>query len=113
VPGSEAEARVMLVDVHGVPVQGGVLTPEEEYPPATPRIYQQDELLARSSDAAGLIHFSLEDCFWKSDECYHIRVHRAGFDDVTMAVSRDLFPPLLRVELRVKGQLQLPGQELH
>jgi hypothetical protein len=45
----------------------------------------------------------MDDCLWPSDDCYHFRVHRSGYEDSTISVSKDLFPPMLKVELTEKN----------
>jgi hypothetical protein len=95
--------RVMAVDRHGTPLQNAVLTPDPENAPVVPYVYDSEEIKERASDAKGVFHIDMDDCIWGSDGCYHFRVHRAGFEDSTMVVSKDLFPPMLRVEMREKG----------
>jgi hypothetical protein len=95
--------RVMVVDRRGTPLQNAVLTPDLETAPVVPRVYDDAEIKERASDAKGVFHVDMDDCIWSSDECYHFRIHRAGFEDSTMVVSKDLFPPMLRVEMREKG----------
>jgi hypothetical protein len=96
---SKEPGRVVIVDRHGAPIQNGVLTPDEENPGPVPHVYDKYELEERASDAQGEFHVDLDDCIWTSDGCYHFRIHRAGFDDFTMAVSKDLFPPVLRITM--------------
>jgi hypothetical protein len=93
----------MVVDMHGAPIQGAVLVPEEEYTSNTSPGYSDKELEALASNAKGIISFHLDDCLWDSDGCYHFRIHRPGFEDVAMSVSKDLFPPVLRIELKAKA----------
>jgi hypothetical protein len=94
---SKEAGQVLIVDRHGTPIQNGVLMPDDENPPAAPRVYDKWELKDRASDAQGFFHIDLEDCLWSSDGCYHFRIHRAGYDDFTMSVSKELFPPVLKI----------------
>lgn len=102
-PTDDELGRVLVVDRHGTPLQNAVLTPDPESAPAVPRVYDDAEIKERASDAKGVFHVDMDDCIWNSDGCYHFRIHRAGFEDSTMAVSKDLFPPMLRIEMREKG----------
>ncbi|HZZ18027.1 MAG TPA: hypothetical protein VFE25_01595 [Opitutaceae bacterium] len=103
VPTADELGRVRVVNRHGDPIQYAVLTPDLENTPPAPHAYDDDEIKQRSSDANGVFHIDMDDCIWESDQNYHFRIHRAGYDDFTMAVSKDLFPPMLKVELREKG----------
>ena len=108
---------MVVVDALGAPVQGAFLylVAEDENPSAKPEHFTLAELKARTSDAQGMIRAELDDFLWESDHCYHFRVRRSGFEDVTMSVSRDLFPPVLRIEMkrlvREPGKPQPPAQE--
>jgi hypothetical protein len=104
--GEDPRSRMMVVDTLGVPVQGAflILVPENENPSARPATYTKAELKAQTSDAQGMIRADLDDCLWESDHSYHFRIRARGFEDLEMTVSRDLFPPLLRVEMRRLGQ---------
>jgi hypothetical protein len=98
--GEQEAGRIMIVNGLGSPVQGAVIMPDEEDSRgAVPRRLADEDRQARTSDAQGIIHADLEQYFWDSDGCYHFRIRRGGFEDVTMTVSRDLFPPLLRIRL--------------
>jgi hypothetical protein len=97
------QGRVMVVDGYGYPVQGAVLAALDENGNDTPHAFDEYEIRARSSDAHGIFHVDLEDCFWPSDGSYHFRIQKDGFDDVEMSVSRDLFPPMLRVDLKARA----------
>ena len=99
-PSPKAAGRITLVDVSGAPIQGALVMPEVEYQNSAPRRDTQDEFEARVSDVNGVVRAPLEDYFWESDACYHFRIHKDGFEDVTMAVSRDLYPSELRIDLR-------------
>jgi hypothetical protein len=101
--GANANGRVMVVGTNGVPIQGAILVPEEENPPTATQRYSDAELRERASNAKGIISVELDDCLWDSDGCYHFRIRRNGFEDVAMTVSKELFPPVLRIELKVKS----------
>jgi hypothetical protein len=105
-PGAAEGGRMAVVDSLGAPVQGAFLyaMPEDENPPARPEKYTSAERKARTSDAQGMLRAELDDFLWESDHCYHFRVRRSGFEDVTMSVSRDLFPPVLRIEMKRLAQ---------
>jgi hypothetical protein len=104
-PGEKAVGRIMLVNGLGDPIQGAIVVPEEQENPGAMRQSLSDEdRQARVSDAQGLIRADLEQYFSESDGCYHFRIHRGGFEDVTMTVSKDLFPPLLRIKLEANPQ---------
>ena len=115
--GAAEGGRVAVVDALGAPVQGAFLyaVAEDESPSARPEHFTSAELKARTSDAQGMIRAELDDFLRESDHCYHFRVRRSGFEDVTMSVSRDLFPPVLRIEMKRLGQEpgrpQPPAQE--
>jgi hypothetical protein len=109
-PTPDELGRVTVVDRRGTPLQSAVLSPDPENPPAVPRAYDDAEIKERSSDANGVFHVDMDDCIWSSDGCYHFRIHRAGFDDFTMVVSKELFPPMLRVEMRDKVADAAPSQ---
>src|ERR1039458_6130413 len=97
---AKAVGRIMLVNGLGNPIPGAIVVPEEqENPRAMARRVSDEDKQAWISDEQGIVHADLEQCFSESDGCYHFRIHRGGFEDVTMAVSRDLFPPLLRINL--------------
>ena len=94
--------RVMVVENHGLPVQGALLVPSDEDSRDAAPVRDPYEIRARSSDAHGIFHVDLDDCYWASDGCYHFRISKDGYDDVEMSVSKDLFPPMLRVDLKAK-----------
>src|ERR1035438_3283762 len=93
-----AGGRILVVDAHGAPLPGAFLTllPETENPSGRPQAYTTEELKAQTSDAQGMFRVDLEDCLWDSDHNYHFRIRRQGYEDETMSVSTDLFPPVLR-----------------
>jgi hypothetical protein len=90
---------VQIVDRHGTPLKNGVLIPDYEVPQGMPHVYDSYELQERASDANGLFHVSLDECLWNSDGCYHFHINRTGYDPFTMTVSKDLFPPVLRITM--------------
>ena len=100
--------RVMVVENHGLPVQGAVLVPSDEDSRDAAPVLDPYEIRARSSDAHGIFHVDLDDCYSASDGCYHFRISKEGYDDVEMSVSKDLFPTMLRVDLKPKP---LPGRK--
>lgn len=89
-----------MIDPSGAPIQGAILIPESENSSAAPSRYDRDEIMSRVSDAQGGLSAMLDLCLWASDGCYHFRIHRAGYEDAAMVVSKDLFPPVLRIVLR-------------
>jgi hypothetical protein len=94
-----AGGTIVVVDGSGAPIKGAILIPEDEGPSgATPK-YVQEEINARASDAKGVLPADLETCLW-DDGCYHFRIHKAGYEDAAMVVSRELFPPELRIVLK-------------
>jgi hypothetical protein len=97
--GEKEIGRVMLVDGRGAPVQGALVIPEYENPQSVPQDYSKKELEDRTSNAQGMVVVGLDEYYWDTDHCYHFRVRRYGFEDVAMAVSRDLFPAVLKIEL--------------
>jgi hypothetical protein len=101
-PKDAAGGRIMVVDAHGAPIPGAFLTllAETEEPASRRVTYGSAELKAQTSDAQGMIRAELDDCLWESDHSYHFRIRRRGYEDVTMSVSTELFPPVLRVEMR-------------
>jgi hypothetical protein len=104
-PGAKTGGRILLVDGLGVPVQGAVVLPEEgDLKPTRQINWPKDEIEARVSDSQGVVRADLEQYYWDSDGCYHFRVLRAGFEDFAMTVSKDLFPPVLKVTLEADTQ---------
>jgi hypothetical protein len=100
--GDAAGGRIRVVDSRGNPLPGAflVLIPEVDSASSRPQAFTSAELKAQTADAQGMIRADLDDCLWDSDHNYHFRVHLAGYEDETMSVSKDLFPPLLTVEMR-------------
>jgi hypothetical protein len=93
--------RILLVDGRGAPVPGGIVLPDDaETTAKTSRQLQNDAVdLGWISDAQGIVHADLDQYLWDSDGCYHFRVRRGGYKDVTMSVSKDLFPQVLKISL--------------
>jgi hypothetical protein len=104
-----AAGRIVLVDGLGAPVQGAVVLPEEENQRgSSPKLWSHSDIEERTSDSQGIVHIGLESYLWDSDACYHFRILRTGFEDVTMSVSRELFPPQLRITLETAPQKATP-----
>jgi hypothetical protein len=99
----KANPRILIVDRSGYPVAGAVVRPENEDAKDTRETLTDFEIAARTSNAQGMIHTGLEDYFWDSDSCYHFRIHRDGFEDFELAVSKELLPPVLKIELRERS----------
>jgi len=99
---SGARAQVLVVDSLGNPVRGAVVLPDDDSP-ASHRGFTEAEMKERSTNGQGLLAVFLDDFLWASDGNYHLRVLAVGFEDEAMTVSKDLFPPVLRVELRRPG----------
>lgn len=95
--------RIVVVDHFGNPVAGAAVLPENEDSKDTRENLTEYEIANRTSNAAGMIHASFDDYFWDSDSCYHFRVRRAGFEDLEIAVSKELLPPVLKIELRERS----------
>jgi hypothetical protein len=95
--------RVMIVDRLGNPVQDALVLPESEDGAALPRDTMR-ETKDRTSNAQGMVRADLDDYLWSSDACYHFRIHRAGFEDAELTVSRDLFPAVLKIEMRATAR---------
>jgi hypothetical protein len=105
---NDVRGQILVVDARGVPIRNAVVLPDPEYPPAEPPRYSQSDLQERATNAQGLVLVFLDDFYWKSDGCYHFRVHQALYEDETMSVSRDLFPAVLKIDLRPKVPATLP-----
>jgi hypothetical protein len=103
---SQAAARVSVVDARGLPVQGAVVMPDDAETNAKDSRQLQNDArdLNWVSDAQGLVRADLDQYFWDNDGCYHFHVRRAGYKDVTMTVSKDLFPAVLRISLERAAQ---------
>lgn len=109
--GSATGGRVTVVDARGAPLAGAflVLVPEDDNGSTRPVSYTSWELRDQTSDAQGVFRASLDDCLWESDGCFHFRVRKDGYEEVAMSVSKDLFPPVLRVELKPREQAPAPS----
>jgi hypothetical protein len=102
---SDSTGRVVVVDTRGQPVAGALVLPDpEDQSTATAAGPPVDDLKAVTTDAAGSVVLPLGDYYWTEDSCYHFRVVRRGYDPVIMSVSRELWPAVLRVELKLVGQ---------
>jgi hypothetical protein len=95
---TEPNAPVLVVDGSGAPVQGAVIYPDYEYSSGQHQ-YTKAEVEAMSSDANGRMHVDLDDFLWHRDGCYHFIIKRAGYEDATLSLSKDLAPPVIRVVL--------------
>jgi len=98
--GGEAKAHILVVDARGAPLQGALVLPEDESQSGSPHHYADSEVYGRATDEQGDLHVDLDDYYWPSDGCYHFLVMRRGYEDETMSVSKDLFPALLKVDMR-------------
>jgi hypothetical protein len=98
--GSEPRGQILVVDAAGAPLPGAVVLPDAEYPSAEPPRYTDSELKDHATNSEGLVLVYLDDFYWNSDSCYHFRVRRGGYEDEEMTVSRDLFPAVLKIDMR-------------
>ncbi len=96
----QANPRIVVVDHFGNPVAGAVVRPENEDSKDNREKLTDWEIAACTSNDQGMIQANLEDYYWDSDSCYPIRVHRDGYEDFELAVSRELLPLVLKIELR-------------
>ena len=97
-PGQARVGRIMVVDALGVPLPGALVQPEQEderY--ADPRKPDRDELNDRTSDAKGVVYADMKYYYWATDDCFHFNVTKAGYEDATFSVSRELFPAVLKI----------------
>jgi hypothetical protein len=97
----DPRGQVLVVDAAGAPLADAVVLPDAEYDTAPPP-YSASDLKERSTNEKGSVLVYLDDYYWASDSCYHFRVHKAGYEDETMAVSKDLFPAVLKIDMRPK-----------
>jgi hypothetical protein len=95
----DPKGEVLVVDAAGAPLADAVVLPDAEYDSPLPP-YTASELKDRSTNAKGTVLVYLDDYYWASDSCYHFRVHRPGYEDETMAVSKDLFPSVMKIDMR-------------
>lgn len=104
-PAVDSTGRVMVVDTRGQPIAGALVLPDEEdQSTATAAALPVSDVKSVTTDAAGAVVLPLGDYYWTEDSCYHFRVVRRGYDSVIMSVSRELWPPVLRIELKLAGQ---------
>jgi hypothetical protein len=96
------DPHIVVVDRFGTPIEGALVRPEPEDVKEATLLQNETkpEVRARVSNAQGMIRADLEDYYWETDNCYHFRVHREGFEDFEIAVAKDLMPPVYRIELR-------------
>ncbi|HEY1848241.1 MAG TPA: hypothetical protein VGG37_03490 [Opitutaceae bacterium] len=97
---SESLPRILVVDPSGAPIAGAVLYPDYEYSSSPQRDYSRADLEAHSSGPQGVISVDLENYLWDADGCYHFRIRKAGYDDETVSISKDLFTGKLRVDMK-------------
>ncbi|HEY1793101.1 MAG TPA: hypothetical protein VGG34_09300 [Opitutaceae bacterium] len=96
--------RILVVDTAGTPLEGAVVYPDsDDSSSQTPRYAEN-----HSTDKQGLLVPDLEEFYWDSDGCYHFRVRSPGYEEETVAVSRDLFPFIYRIELRPREHTNPP-----
>jgi hypothetical protein len=98
--GTDSLARILVVDPSGAPLAGAVLYPDYEYSSSPQRDYSRADLESHSSGPQGVISIDLEPYLWDADGCYHFRIRRAGYDDETVSISKDLFTGRLRVDMK-------------
>ena len=101
--GPDPKGQLLLVDSAGMPVAGVAVVPGQESDNAPAPNYAQLALEKHTSDAQGRLQVDLDEFVWSSDGNYHFLIHRAGYEDFTMTASKDLFPPLLRIELKARA----------
>jgi hypothetical protein len=105
----DARGQILVVDTLGAPIKGALVLPDPEFPPAeAPRLSDSD-IKERSTNAQGMILVYLDDFYWNADACYHIRVRSIGYEDETLAVSKDLFPAVLKIDMRPRVAPTLPA----
>jgi hypothetical protein len=97
--GLDPRGQLLVVDAAGAPLADALVLPDAEND-AAPPAYREWELKDLSTNAKGIVLVNLDDYYWASDSCYHFRVHKAGYEDETMAVSKDLFPAVLKIDMR-------------
>lgn len=99
---SKPNTRLVVVDHSGAPVAGAVIEPVPEDSKAATLIESQAQFEKDkwTTGPDGMIHNDLEEYYWDSDSCYHFHVHRLGYEDFDITVSKDLMPPIYRIELR-------------
>lgn len=99
-PDKARVAHIMVVDARGAPIPGALVMPElEDDRRADPRKPTSEDLAERTSDAQGIIHADMRLYYWGSDDCFHFVVTREGYEDATFSVSRELFPPMLKIRM--------------
>lgn len=111
-PSERPSAKILVVDSRGTPIPGAIIlfVDSDERRQRTERL-SDEEVAERTSDLQGLIRAELDPGYWDTDGSYHFRIHRAGYEDVEMAVSKELFPPLLKITLDPRvPQAEAPKQ---
>jgi hypothetical protein len=104
--------QILVVDENGAPVAGALLLPEDEEQHSVAVSEGREEDYAQTSGPDGMIAAKLDE-FLRSDDCYHFRIHKAGYEDTTTSVSKDLIPALLKVELRPRPPAPPKGSTRH
>ena len=94
--------RVVVVDHSGTPVEGALVQPVPQDVADANQIASQAKFEAENwtTNAQGMIHADLEGFYWDSDSCYHFHVHRVGYEDFDIAISKELMPAVYRIELK-------------
>ncbi len=105
----DVRGQILIVDSLGAPIRGALVLPDPEFPPAEAPRYTESEIKERSTDAQGMVLVYLDDFYWNSDGCYHIRVRRNGYEEEAMTVSRDLFPSVLKIDMRPRVPATFPA----
>jgi hypothetical protein len=105
----KTSSRILVVDERGAVVPDALLLPEEEGHDPSSLQGDREEDYAPRSGQDGVITTNLDE-YLRSDDCYHFRIHKRGYEDTASTVSRDLMPPVLKVELRSRAYyLQTQG----
>jgi hypothetical protein len=97
---SDAKGHIMVVDGAGLPIKGALVLPDDETLSGLPHHYTDSEMEGRSTNAQGAVLIYLDDYYWASDGCFHFHVFKNGYEDEAMSVSKDLFPAVLKIDMR-------------
>jgi hypothetical protein len=95
---ADLNGHILVVDGSGTPIRGAVIYPDFEYS-SRQHEYTKEDIEALSSNAQGMINAEMDDFLWDRDGCYHFVIRKAGYEEATLSVSKDLLPPVLRVVL--------------
>lgn len=101
---ADSLAHILVVDPSGAPIAGAVLYPDYEYNTSPQRDYSRADLAAYTSGPSGIISLDLGGYLWDADGCYHFLIRKAGYDDETVAISKELFSGRLRVDMKLRTQ---------